>query len=92
MLQMRKGIAMTTTPAERYVDGRELAALMGVSVRTIKRMVAEGMPSETWGMKRTRRFLPSVALAWARERRSRILNNNHAPESPQTATGADRRR
>lgn len=56
-----------TVPAERYVDRHELAALMGVSPTTIKRMVAAGMPSETWGMKRTRRFLPSQAMAWARE-------------------------
>jgi hypothetical protein len=40
-----------------------------VSERTIKRMVAAGMPSETWGMSRTRRFLPSQALEWARLRR-----------------------
>jgi phage terminase Nu1 subunit (DNA packaging protein) len=84
---------MKTTPAESYVDARELAALMGVSTRTIKRMVAEGMPSETWGMAHTRRFLPSVALAWARERRSRILNDyNHRPAPPQTASGQPRRR
>jgi excisionase family DNA binding protein len=53
---------------ERYVTGGELAELMGVSERTIRRMVAAGMPSETWGMGRTRRFLPSLALAWARSR------------------------
>jgi phage terminase Nu1 subunit (DNA packaging protein) len=53
---------------ERYVDARELATLMGVSLRTVKRLVAAGMPSETWGMARTRRFLPSAAVAWARER------------------------
>lgn len=53
---------------ERYVDARELAALMGVSPTTIKRWVREGMPSETWGMKRTRRFLPSQAMTWAHER------------------------
>jgi integrase len=68
-----------TTPAERYLDAREPAALKGVSTRTIKRMTAAGMPSETWGMSRTRRFLPSVAMAWARERRSRMLDNNHPP-------------
>jgi phage terminase Nu1 subunit (DNA packaging protein) len=55
-------------PHERYVDVRELAGLMGVSVRTVKRWVALGMPSETWGMSRTRRFLPSHAIAWARVR------------------------
>jgi phage terminase Nu1 subunit (DNA packaging protein) len=67
-------------PLERYVDARELAELMGVSTSTIKRWVAEGMPSETWGMKRTRRFLPSRAMAWASERdrmrRSRDRDHN----------------
>jgi hypothetical protein len=53
---------------ERYVDGRELARLMGVSTTTVKRWVAAGIPSETWGMARTRRFLPSEAIRWARER------------------------
>jgi phage terminase Nu1 subunit (DNA packaging protein) len=56
-----------TTP-ERYVDRKELAALMGVSVPTITRWVRAGMPSETWGL-RVRRFQPSVCIAWARERR-----------------------
>lgn len=41
---------------ERYVDARELAELMRVSPSTVKRWVAAGMPSETWGMRRTRRF------------------------------------
>jgi phage terminase Nu1 subunit (DNA packaging protein) len=53
---------------ERYVDARELAQLMGVSASTIKRWRAEGMPSETWGMSRTRRYLPSQAMEWARAR------------------------
>jgi phage terminase Nu1 subunit (DNA packaging protein) len=56
------------SPSERYVDAHELAALMGVSGRTVKRWVAQGIPSETWGMSRTRRFLPSEAMKWARER------------------------
>ena len=55
-------------PLERYVDARELAEMMGVSQSTVKRMVAAGMPSETWGMRRTRRFLPSEAMTWARDR------------------------
>jgi predicted DNA-binding transcriptional regulator AlpA len=54
--------------SERYVDARELAELMGVSTSTVKRMVAAGMPSETWGMSRTRRFLPSLAIGWASAR------------------------
>ena len=51
---------------ERYVSRQELAELMGVSVATVDRLVAQGMPSVTWG-RRTRRFKPSVALQWARE-------------------------
>ncbi len=49
---------------ERYVTRRELAVLMGVSIDTVDRLVSDGMPSVTWG-RRTRRFRPSVALAWA---------------------------
>lgn len=49
---------------ERYVSRAELALIMGVSVATIDRLVASGMPSVTWG-RRTRRFLPSQALEWA---------------------------
>jgi hypothetical protein len=56
------------TPLERYVDAGELAAIAGVSTSTIKRWVRAGCPSETWGMARTRRFLPSQALAWASAR------------------------
>lgn len=52
---------------ERYVAAGELASIMGISQRTVKRWVAEGMPSETWGL-RTRRFLPSECVAWARGR------------------------
>ena len=52
---------------EPYLDRKQLAELMGVSVATIDRMVRSGMPSETWGI-RSRRFLPSVALGWARAR------------------------
>jgi hypothetical protein len=55
---------------ERYVTAVELAELMSVSPRTIKRLTAAGMPSENWGMARTRRYLPSEAIAWARARRS----------------------
>ena len=53
--------------AERYLTRVQLAEVMGVGVATIDRMVAEGMPSETWGI-RARRFRASAALAWARER------------------------
>jgi excisionase family DNA binding protein len=61
---------------ERYIDTRELAVLMGVSTRTVERMVREGMPSETWGLRR-RRFLASEAMAWARERAA-IVNGDPA--------------
>lgn len=67
---MSQTVRSLVVPAtERYVSRSELAEMMGVSVSTIDRLVSEGMPSETWGM-RTRRFLPSRALAWARSRRT----------------------
>ncbi|MGA8365232.1 MAG: hypothetical protein WB709_12030 [Solirubrobacteraceae bacterium] len=53
---------------ERYVSRAELAVLMGVSLATVDRLVAEGMPSVTWG-RRTRRFRASTAILWASERR-----------------------
>lgn len=56
-----------SSSVEPYVSRCELARLMGVSVATVDRMVAEGMPSVTWG-RRTRRFRPSVAIDWATER------------------------
>lgn len=52
---------------ECRVDRRAMAQIIGVSVATLDRMVADGLPSETWG-RRTRRFLPSEAIAWLRER------------------------
>lgn len=52
---------------ERYITRAELAKLMGVSLKTVDKLVREGMPSETWGL-RSRRFLPSRAIAWARTR------------------------
>ena len=42
--------------------------MMGVSIDTVDRLVVEGMPSVTWG-RRTRRFRPSAAIAWAAARR-----------------------
>ena len=52
---------------ERYVTAAELAELLGVSLRTVKAWTSEGMPSESWGM-RVRRYQPSAAIAWARNR------------------------
>lgn len=49
--------------AEQYVTRAELAALMAVSIRTIDKFRTEGMPSRVFG--RSRRFLPSQAIAWA---------------------------
>jgi phage terminase Nu1 subunit (DNA packaging protein) len=59
----QRGLVVT----ERYVSRAELAALMGVSLATVDRLVAQGMPSVTWG-RRTRRFRPSAAISWASER------------------------
>ncbi len=55
-----------TLEPERWVTRQQLAAIMCLSVRTIDSMVEDGMPSDTWG-RRTRRFLPSKAIAWARK-------------------------
>jgi phage terminase Nu1 subunit (DNA packaging protein) len=62
--------------SERYVTAGELAQLMGVSVRTIRRMTTAGMPSQTWGMTRTRRYLPSEAMAWASDRGASLPAKN----------------
>lgn len=61
-----RGPSLRTT-IEPFVSRRELARLMGVSIDTVDRLVAEGMPSVTWG-RRTRRFRASVAIGWAGER------------------------
>ena len=53
---------------ERYVSAIELAGIMGVSIRTVRRWTSEGMPAERWGMARTVRFLPSEAIRWASAR------------------------
>jgi len=63
---------------ECYVTARKLAAMMGVSERTVWRMVATGMPSQTWGL-RTRRFLPAECLAWAQNRGSLSGSPDGAP-------------
>jgi hypothetical protein len=55
---------------EHYVTRADLARILGVSTKTVDRMVGAGMPSEVWG-KRARRFLPSEAIAWAGARDGR---------------------
>ncbi len=64
---MSNVVGLPVPEPERYVNREQLALLMGVSIATIDRMVADGLPSETWGL-RARRFRPSTALAWARAR------------------------
>ena len=56
---------------ERYVTRAELAGIMRVSESTIKRWDREGLPKETWGMKRTIRYRPSECIAWVQERADR---------------------
>lgn len=56
---------MSVREVERYVTRRELAQMMGVSPVTVDRLRRAGMPSVVWSV-RSRRFKPSVALAWAR--------------------------
>jgi len=82
---------MTGRLQEGYVDARELAHLMAVSERTIKRWVALGMPSETWGI-RTRRFLPSQAIAWARARTTMDTDNRRSGERTNATRAQEPRR
>jgi hypothetical protein len=63
---------VTPSPLEPYVTAAELAGLMRVSLSTVRRWTAAGMPSETWGMARTRRYLASECLAWARARTATV--------------------
>ncbi len=79
---------MSVPVLERYVTAGELAQLMGVSVSTVKRMVVAGMPSETWGLSRTRRYLPSQAMAWAAARGRMPLPTG--PASARTPPGSNR--
>jgi hypothetical protein len=62
---------------------------MGVSVRTVRRMTAAGMPSEDWGMGHTRRYLPSRAVAWAAARATMAHNS---PGRRANASRANQRR
>jgi phage terminase Nu1 subunit (DNA packaging protein) len=59
---------MTALGPERYVNAAELSEFLGVSIRTIRRFTAQGMPCHRWGMARTVRFLPSEAIRWASTR------------------------
>ena len=61
---------------EPYVDMKALGRTLGVSRSTIKRWVQEGMPSETWGLKRTRRFQPSRCIDWLHEEERRIVETS----------------
>jgi len=82
----RDVIGLPASEPELYVSRTEMARLMGLSVATIDRLVAAGMPSETWG-RRTRRFRPSVALAWARSREYAADPIHSAPATAVTARG-----
>ncbi len=64
-----RALGTATGPVtERYITAPELAELMGISVKTVRRFTAEGMPSENWGLRRTRRFLASKCIEWAQNR------------------------
>lgn len=66
---------------ERWVDARELAGLMSVSLSTVKRWTAEGMPSESWGL-RVRRYRLSEALRWAAQRSSLAAGERRRKRRP----------
>ena len=77
-----RGIALSRSgddeTRERYITAGELARTMGVSISTIKRWTAAGMPSETWGMGHARRYLASEAINWAHGRADTITTNHIA--------------
>jgi phage terminase Nu1 subunit (DNA packaging protein) len=79
---------LTVPTLEPYVDARGLAEVMGVSRSTVKRWTAAGMPSETWGMARTRRYQPSRCIAWAREREHRPIVKGEQPSPARRMTTA----
>jgi hypothetical protein len=54
---------------ERFVSRKEMAEILHISLRTLDMFVAEGMPSERWGL-RSRVFQPSRSIAWARARKT----------------------
>jgi phage terminase Nu1 subunit (DNA packaging protein) len=60
---------------ENYVTTAELARMMGVCERTIRKFRAEGMPYETWGCERSG---SSLQRRWRGRRigRSRSVTNN----------------
>lgn len=61
---------ITFPTVEPYLSRVEIAKVLGVSLRSLDRLVAEGLPSKTWGL-RTRVFRASEALAWAAQRAER---------------------
>ena len=74
---------------EAYVDRRQLAEIMRVSTKTIQRWEREGLPFETWGFTRLRRYLPSSCIAWAQGRAeartiSPLLDDHNVVEQPQS--------
>ena len=53
---------------EPFLNRKETAKVLGISLRTLDRFVGEGLPSKTWGL-RTRVFRASEAIAWADQRK-----------------------
>lgn len=70
---------------EPFLKYEQLAGLMGVSERTLKRWLRLGMPSYKWGG--ARRFLLSECVAWAQARGwSTIVADNHPAAADRLAT------
>jgi excisionase family DNA binding protein len=60
----------TTAPSE-IATTEELAAILNVSVSTIKRMRADGMPWHHWG-RRLVRFRVAEVMAWVEQQDSTV--------------------
>jgi hypothetical protein len=71
---------------ERDVSRKQFAEQLSVHPSTVDRWVRDGMPSETWGL-RIRRFLPSRALAWLREREYAAPTTSSAPAPVEAGRG-----
>lgn len=73
---MSENVSLFPT-VEPYLNRVEMAKVLGVSLRTLDRFVAEDMPSETWGM-RTRVFRASETRAWIEARTPEVSQSCRA--------------
>ena len=59
---------------EPFLNRVQMAEIMGISTKALDRLVREGLPCRTWGL-RTRVFRVSEALAWDAQRQAKRSRN-----------------